>query len=116
METNTFTFQSQIASDFDPEAEIVLYHGDVMDLLSTLPSKFARLVITSPPYNLGKAYETRIALKTYLDIQKEIIEELVRVLADDGSICWQVGNFVEKGEVYPLDIYYYDIISVGQKT
>jgi DNA modification methylase len=36
-----------------------------------------------------------------------VIRELNRVLRQDGSICWQVGNFVEDGEVYPLDIYYY---------
>ena len=31
------------------------------------------------------------------------------MLKEDGSICWQVGNFVEDGEVYPLDILYYGI-------
>ncbi len=106
---NTLMPQSQIANEFNPDARIVLHHGDVKALLSTLPDNFAKLIITSPPYNLGKEYETRVALKTYLNIQKKIIKELTRVLADDGSICWQVGNFVEKGEVYPLDIYYYDI-------
>jgi len=103
------TNHPNIFSKYDPKARIVLHHGDVEQLLKTLPDKFANLIITSPPYNLGKAYETRVALKTYLNIQQEIITELVRVLATDGSICWQVGNFVENGEVYPLDIYYYDI-------
>jgi adenine-specific DNA-methyltransferase len=101
--------KTQIASEYSSDAEIVLFHGDVKNLLSTLPDNFVRLIITSPPYNLGKEYETRTALKTYLNIQKEIIKELIRVLAEDGSVCWQVGNFVEKGEVFPLDIYYYDI-------
>ena len=63
METDTFTFQAEIASGFDPEAEIVLYHGDVMDLLSNLFSKFAKLLVTSPPYNMGKECETRVAVK-----------------------------------------------------
>jgi adenine-specific DNA-methyltransferase len=40
---------------------------------------------------------------------KPILSELVRVLRPDGSICWQVGNYVENGEVYPLDIYYYSL-------
>ncbi len=102
-------FQPSIASKFSKTEKIVLHEGDTQDLLSTLPDNFARLIITSPPYNLGKEYETRTALKTYLSFQKEIIKELVRVTADDGSICWQVGNFVENGEVFPLDIYYYDI-------
>lgn len=67
------------------------------------------MVITSPPYNVGKEYETRTGLKQYLKTQERVIEELVRVLHPEGSICWQVGNYVEKGEIYPLDIYYYEI-------
>lgn len=38
-----------------------------------------------------------------------MIEELVRTLSDKGSICWQVGNYIHKGEVFPLDIYFYPI-------
>jgi DNA modification methylase len=34
---------------------------------------------------------------------------LYRVLHPTGSLCWQVGNYVHKGEVFPLDIYYYPI-------
>lgn len=104
-----FAKSAEIEDPFRPEARIVLHHGDVMELLATLPAGTVRLVVTSPPYNLGKEYETRVGLRTYLQTQKQIIKELVRVLADDGSICWQVGNFVENGEVFPLDIYYYDI-------
>lgn len=94
---------------YDEKANIVLHNGDTRVLLRSIPASTIRLVITSPPYNLGKEYETRVGLKTYLQEQSTIIEELVRVLADDGSICWQVGNYVEKGEVFPLDIYYYEI-------
>ena len=36
-----------------------------------------------------------------------LLSELTRVLADNGSLCWQVGNYVENGEIYPLDIYFY---------
>ena len=104
-----FAKSAEIEDPFRPEARIVLHHGDVMELLATLPAGTVRLVVTSPPYNLGKEYETRVGLRTYLQTQKQIIKELVRVLADDGSICWQVGNFAENGEVFPLDIYYYDI-------
>ncbi len=98
-----------IQSHFSPTAEIVLYQGDVNDLLSTLPDKSISLIVTSPPYNLGKEYEKRISIEQYLEKQTQVIKQLYRVLKDNGSICWQVGNFVEKGEVYPLDIFYYDI-------
>lgn len=102
-------FQAEIAGHFDPNAGIVLYHGDTADFLTTLPDESVKLIVTSPPYNLGKAYETKVAIEHYLNTQESVIAELIRVLRDDGSLCWQVGNFVEDGEVFPLDIFYYDI-------
>jgi len=104
-----FQINPEISSDFSEKNRIVVYEGDVQKLLSTIPDQKIQLIITSPPYNLGKDYETRTGLKTYLDTQKEVIRELYRVLNPRGSICWQVGNYVENGEVFPLDIYYYDI-------
>ena len=99
----------EIESGFNPNANIVLYEGDVNDLLTTIPDKSIKLIVTSPPYNLGKEYETRTEVEKYLDWQATIIQQLYRVLRDDGSICWQVGNFVDDGEVFPLDILYYPI-------
>ena len=98
-----------IENNFNPESDIVLYEGDVNDLLATIPDKSVKLIITSPPYNLGKEYENRTDVEKYLDLQSVIIKQLYRILSDDGSICWQVGNFVENGEVFPLDILYYPI-------
>ncbi|HCS38737.1 MAG TPA: site-specific DNA-methyltransferase [Anaerolineaceae bacterium] len=98
-----------IDSQFSVDSDIVLFNGDAKKLLQTIPDNTIQLIITSPPYNLGKDYETRTGLKSYLESQKEIINELNRVLTNSGSICWQVGNYVENGEVFPLDIYYYDI-------
>lgn len=68
-----------------------------------------KLVVTSPPYNIGKEYETRKCLDTYISDQKEVVNECVRLLHPNGSICWQVGNYVNCGEVYPLDILLYEI-------
>ena len=72
------------------------------------PQKFD-LIITSPPYNVGKSYETKTSIEKYLETQEKIIDELVRTLSDKGNLCWQVGNYIDQGEVYPLDIYYYQI-------
>jgi adenine-specific DNA-methyltransferase len=90
-------------------SECNLVCDDIDNFIKTLPSNFVQLIVTSPPYNIGKSYESRTGLKDYLEQQSNIITELVRVLTDGGSICWQVGNYVEKGEVFPLDIYFYDI-------
>ncbi len=87
----------------------VVFNGDAAELLRAIPSESIDLVITSPPYNIGKAYEQAASLGDYLDANTAICGELVRVLAPTGSLCWQVGNFVDKGEVFPLDIPYYNI-------
>ena len=67
------------------------------------------LIVTSPPYNLGKEYEQRTSLERYIEEQAACIAESVRLLHPSGSICWQVGNHVDAGEVYPLDIVLYDL-------
>lgn len=97
----------KINENYVEDASIVMRLGDTLPFLKTLTSKLFRLVITSPPYNLGKQYEEPKALSEYLTEQEQVIGELIRCLADDGSLCWQVGNFVDDGEVYPLDALFY---------
>jgi adenine-specific DNA-methyltransferase len=70
------------------------------------------LIISSPPYNMGKEYESRRSLDIYKEEQAATIAEAVRLLHPDGSICWQVGNYVEDGEVFPLDVELYPLFRV----
>ncbi|MCE2401465.1 site-specific DNA-methyltransferase [Candidatus Poribacteria bacterium] len=101
--------QISISDIYNTSADVVLFDGNCSELLKDIPSSSVDLVITSPPYNLGKKYEKKMSLQTYLKNQEPVIVELVRVLADTGNLCWQVGNYVDKGEVFPLDIYFYEI-------
>ncbi len=98
-----------IKGQYRPDAAVVLYYGDANDFLQTIPDNSVSLVVTSPPYNLGKDYEHRVTINRYLDAQARLISQLYRILRQDGSICWQVGNYIQNGEVYPLDILYYGI-------
>ena len=98
-----------IESAFSSMAKVVTYSGDAIDGLQGIPSGSIQLVITSPPYNIGKKYESVTSLESYLASQERVIKELVRVLSPNGSLCWQVGNFVKESEVFPLDIYFYPI-------
>lgn len=100
---------SKIKKDYDGRARIVLHQGDALKFIKTIPEKTIHLVFTSPPYNMGREYEINKPIEEYLKQQQDIIVELYRVLADEGSICWQVGNYVNNGEVFPLDILYYNI-------
>lgn len=83
--------------------------GDTLENLKKLDSNKFDLIITSPPYNIGKEYETKQSIEKYLEQQEEVIQEIIRVLSSKGSICWQIGNYVQNGEIYPLDIFYYQI-------
>jgi DNA modification methylase len=96
-----------VADEFDKGAEVVLLEGDSAETLRSVPDETAKLIITSPPYNIGKAYETATHLSEYLDALTPVVDQLIRVLATNGSLCWQVGNYVEKSEIFPLDIFYY---------
>ncbi|MFQ6611164.1 MAG: DNA-methyltransferase [Fidelibacterota bacterium] len=101
----------KISENFDKKADLVYYNGNCLDLLAQLPDNYFTLIVTSPPYNIGKEYEKRVRLKTYLDFQKKVIEKSVRTLKQNGSICWQIGNYIENGEIKPLDILLYPIFS-----
>jgi len=98
-----------IGNTFSEEKHIVLHLGDACDFLKSIPNDTATLIITSPPFNMGKEYETKTSIESYLSQQEPVIGELVRILRDKGSLCWEVGNFVKNSEVFPLDIFYYDI-------
>ncbi len=82
-----------------------LWRGDCQRLLRELPARTKfDLVLTSPPYNLGKKYECKRTFRKYLRMQADIIEEIVPRLKSTGSLCWQVGNYVENGFIEPLDL------------
>lgn len=101
---------------FDLKNKITLFQGDCMQLLKQIPDNSINLVVTSPPYNIGKEYEKKADIKAYYRWQARVIKECYRVLKDDGHICWQVGNYVDNGEVIPLDILLYPIFTaLGMK-
>lgn len=101
--------QFQIKPNFAEDNIITLYEGDCLDLLKQIPNASVQLIVTSPPYNIGKEYEKKSNLEDYLKFQEKVISESFRVLDSLGSICWQVGNFVENGYVVPLDTVVYPI-------
>jgi adenine-specific DNA-methyltransferase len=99
----------KIGRKFNKSSTIIVYNGDANEFLKTIPSNSVSLVVTSPPYNIGKEYEKKIKLEDYLAFHSKIIAKIYDVLNDEGSVCWQVGNYIENGEVIPLDIKFYEI-------
>jgi len=87
-----------------------IHLGDTLEFLRGLPDACVDLVVSSPPYNLGKEYEAKVELQTYLDGQKVVLTECVRVLKKTGSLFWQVGAFSDEGMLIPLDIRVFPIL------
>lgn len=82
---------------------------DNLKFMLSIPKRSVSLIVTSPPYNIGKSYERRSPLADYLKSQEEVIKQCVDLLKNGGSLCWQVGNHVDDGEIFPLDIVLYPI-------
>ncbi len=101
----------KISDRFSLSRHIVVHPGDCLSLLRRIPDESIQLIVTSPPYNIGKEYEKKLKLKAYLGQQAVVIQECVRVLSPHGSICWQVGNYVNNGSIIPLDAVLYPIFT-----
>ena len=96
-----------ITAAFHLESPTSLFLGDCLAFLGTIPDESVQLVVTSPPYNIGKEYEQSLDIEVYIEQQRAVIDECVRVLGPSGSICWQIGNYVDRGEIIPLDVLLY---------
>lgn len=95
-----------------------IIQGDSLNVLDTIPDGSVQLILTSPPYNIGKSYErdTKMSLDDYLAWLEPMIIKMCDKIANGGSVCWQTGNFVREGEIFPLDIFFYKIfIKCGLK-
>ena len=91
------------------DAKVDIVCEDNLRFMRRLDDELMHLIVTSPPYNIGKEYESRKSQEIYTEEQASCIAEAVRLLHPRGSICWQVGNHVDDGEVFPLDILLYQL-------
>ena len=101
--------QLAISTGYDLTALSNLVCDDNLSFMETLNEGQIKLIVTSPPYNLGKDYEERISLDDYVRHQERVIDKCVDLLHPQGSICWQVGNYVENGEIVPIDTILYPV-------
>ena len=99
--SNVLPFPNQLVSRIEK--------SDNLKFMRSLEDQSMHLIVTSPPYNLGKSYESRRTQDLYLEEQSAAIAEAARLLHQNGSICWQVGNHVDDGEIFPLDILLYPL-------
>ena len=102
----------RIYKNFKESNNVTLYNGDCRKLLKRLPDESVDLVVTSPPYCIGKAYEDpHDDIETFKKQHQDIFSDLYRVVKPGGSICWQIGYHVSDKCVVPLDYIVYDIFT-----
>lgn len=97
----------------EDSAQKRLLLGDCFNELEAVEDNSVQLVVSSPPYNIGKEYEAdqRMTLDEYLSWLDPIVEKICQKITTTGNICWQVGTYIEKGEVFPLDYYFFPMFA-----
>ena len=81
--------------------------------MSELPDNSVHLMITSPPYNVGKEYDEDLALDEYLSMLKQVWKETYRVLVPGGRACINVANIGRKPYLPLNGFITSDMIEIG---
>lgn len=94
----------------DGSRRAAILHNDCNDLLAAIPDNAASLVVTSPPYCMGKEYEPGNTIDDFVAAHERVLPQVARLIKEGGSVCWQTGYHVSKNELMPLDYLVLDIV------
>jgi len=89
----------------DPPASIVdqLFH-ESSESMHQIPDNCVALMVTSPPYNVGKDYDDDLDIDEYLELLRRVFSETFRVLEPGGRVAVNVANLGRKPYI-PLNQY-----------
>jgi adenine-specific DNA-methyltransferase len=91
--------------------KFVLFQGDCRAILAELPENSVDLVISSPPYFMGKEYDRSNRHSDFEEEHHALAPLLSRILKPGGSLCWQTGMHADSGAIVPLDFLAYAAFS-----
>jgi adenine-specific DNA-methyltransferase len=94
----------KVFTTFRDDRSYVVATADCLDFVKSIPNDYVDLVITSPPYFMGKDYDRSTKIEDFTRFHQNLLPEIHRITKNGGSICWQVGNHVVSGSLVPLDI------------
>lgn len=81
--------------------------------MDELPDNSVHLVVTSPPYNVGKEYDEDLSLQEYKMFLKKVWSEVYRVLVPGGRACINIANLGRRPYL-PLHTYIIeDMLELG---
>ena len=82
-----------------PELDVI--YQSTCEEMKELPDCSVHLMVTSPPYNVGKEYDNNLTLEEYLAFLMKVWKETYRVLVPGGRACINIAN-VGRNPYIPL--------------
>ena len=91
-----------------------IYNEDCLEGMKRIPDKSVDIIVTSPPYNIGKMHSNTtqhgsysgndMKEDDYQQWQLELLAEMYRVLKDEGSLFYNHKVRIKKGKaIHPLE-------------
>jgi site-specific DNA-methyltransferase (adenine-specific) len=79
-----------------PDGSLDLIYCHSAETMTELPDCSVHMMVTSPPYNVGKEYDEDLSLEDYLAFLQRVWQETRRVLVPGGRMCINVANLGRK--------------------
>lgn len=95
-----------LGQPFYRDDRTALYHGDCIDIMSQIPHNSVDLTITSPPYNIGKAYEEIQDVHKYVEWCITWLKNIYDITASNGALALNVGYLEVPNKGYAVPIPY----------
>ncbi|MEB3277993.1 MAG: site-specific DNA-methyltransferase [Lyngbya sp.] len=84
-------FKSFLGNPAYEDEDVLIYQGDCLKLMNQLPENCLGLTVTSPPYNIGKEYESVLSVEDYIAWMAEWIAQVYRCTSTDGAFWLNLG-------------------------
>ncbi|MFQ6065518.1 MAG: DNA-methyltransferase, partial [Candidatus Bathyarchaeia archaeon] len=119
-------YNSRLYEDMPTEKEKIIYIENEVDRsflnrilckssesMDELPDNSVHLMVTSPPYNVGKDYDKDLTLDEYRNLLRPVFKEVHRVLVPGGRACINVANLGRKPYIPLQSWIIQDMLNLG---
>jgi len=89
----------------------MLVRADCTKYISELEDNSIDMMITSPPYFMGKEYDQSMSVDDFAECIRLLQSKIMTKIKDGGAVCWQVGSHLSRGVLTPLDVLVYNVCS-----
>jgi len=85
---------------------VAIYNRDCVEGMNAIAPGVVDLTVTSPPYNIGKEYESSLALQDYVNWSEGLIKAVHRLTRFDGSFWLNLGYVPMEGRARAIPLPY----------